>query len=145
MSLIRTQPSAVGAFEAQVFDMGKTYRTITTQAAAQRKAQADAKKEMDKMMDNLAKYVTETEKLYTSKIDWVQKKLDDRTNKLLTELGNISGGSRHTRKQKRRHHSKHIEVAAVIVINYDSQDNIFLIITYHYQKSIPWPVYRLAN
>lgn len=52
MSLIRTQPSAVGAFEAQVFDMGKTYRTITTQAAAQRKAQADAKKEMDKMMAN---------------------------------------------------------------------------------------------
>lgn len=54
MSLIRTQPSAVGAFEAQVFDMGKTYRTIMTQAAAQRKAQADAKKEADKTLAELA-------------------------------------------------------------------------------------------
>jgi hypothetical protein len=52
MSLIRPQASAVGAFEAQVFDMGKTYRTIMTQAAAQRKSQQDAKKEMDKMMAN---------------------------------------------------------------------------------------------
>lgn len=52
MSLIRPQASAVGAFEAQIFDMGKTYRTIMSQAAAQAKAQADAKKELDKMMAN---------------------------------------------------------------------------------------------
>lgn len=52
MSLIRTQPSAVGAFEAQVFDMNKMYRTVMTEAAAKRKQQADAKKEIDKMMAN---------------------------------------------------------------------------------------------
>jgi hypothetical protein len=52
MAEVRQIPSAVGAFEAQVFDMGKTYRTIMTQAAAQRKAQSDQKKELDKMMVN---------------------------------------------------------------------------------------------
>lgn len=52
MAEVRQIPSAVGAYEAQVFDMSKTYRTIMTQAAAQRKAQADAKKELDKMMAN---------------------------------------------------------------------------------------------
>ncbi len=58
------------------------------------------KEEMDKMMDNLAKYVTQTETLYTSKIDWVQKKLDDRTNKLLTDLGNTVIGGRRTRNRQ---------------------------------------------
>jgi hypothetical protein len=52
MAEVRQIPSAVGAFEAQVFDMGKTYRTIMTQEASRRKAQSDQKKELDKMMAN---------------------------------------------------------------------------------------------
>lgn len=52
MAEVRQIPSAVGAFEAQVFDMSKTYRTIMSQDSARRKAQADQKKEMDKMMAN---------------------------------------------------------------------------------------------
>jgi hypothetical protein len=50
--MVKPLPSAVGAFEAQVFDMSKTYKTIMTQDAARRKAQADQKKELDKMMAN---------------------------------------------------------------------------------------------
>lgn len=52
MAEVRQIPSAVGAFEAQVFDLSKTYRAIMSQASAQIKAQQDAKREMDKMMAN---------------------------------------------------------------------------------------------
>jgi hypothetical protein len=52
MAEVRQIPSAVGAFEAQIFDMGKTYQTVRSQAAAKAKAQSDQKKEMDKMMAN---------------------------------------------------------------------------------------------
>ncbi len=60
------------------------------------------KNDMDAMMDGLAKFVTETETLYTSKINWVQKKLDERTAKVLSELGNIAGGRRRTRGRRRK-------------------------------------------
>jgi hypothetical protein len=51
MSLIRTQPSAVGAFEAQVFDFNKTYKAIVDNAAAQRKKQSEAAKAIEKQVD----------------------------------------------------------------------------------------------
>jgi hypothetical protein len=54
MSLIRPQASAVGAFEAQIFDFNKTYNTIQQQEAARRKANADLKKEMDKSLLDLS-------------------------------------------------------------------------------------------
>ena len=53
MAEVRPIPSAVGAFEAQVFDMGKTYRTLTTMQAAQRKSQLEAKKQADKTLAEL--------------------------------------------------------------------------------------------
>jgi hypothetical protein len=52
MAEVRAIPSAVGAFEAQIFDTSKTYKAIITQEAAKRKAQSDQKKELDKMMAN---------------------------------------------------------------------------------------------
>jgi len=54
MSLIRPEPAAVGAYEAQVFDMSKTYRTIMSQEAQRRKVQAEAKKEADKAISELS-------------------------------------------------------------------------------------------
>jgi hypothetical protein len=52
MADIRPIPYSVGQYEAQVFDLSGMTRVMAQQAAAQRKAQADAKKEMDKMMAN---------------------------------------------------------------------------------------------
>jgi hypothetical protein len=51
MAEVRQIPSAVGAFEAQVFDMSKTYRTIMAQNAAAQKRQAQAQKDIEKQMD----------------------------------------------------------------------------------------------
>ena len=50
MAEVKQIPSAVGAYEAQIFDMSKTYNTIKSQAAAQAKAQQEAKKEADKAL-----------------------------------------------------------------------------------------------
>jgi hypothetical protein len=65
------------------------------------------KGDMDTMMDGLAKYVTETETLYTNKIDWVQKKLDARTAKVLAELGNNTTGGRRRKTRSKRIRRKH--------------------------------------
>lgn len=54
MAEVRQIPSAVGAYEAQIFDMSKTYNTIKSQAAAQAKAQQEAKKEADKAIAELS-------------------------------------------------------------------------------------------
>jgi hypothetical protein len=54
MAEVRQIPSAVGAFEAQIFDFNKTYNTIQQQEAARRKANADLKKEMDKSLLDLS-------------------------------------------------------------------------------------------
>jgi hypothetical protein len=54
MAEVRQIPSAVGAFEAQIFDMSKTYQTIRSQAAVQAKAQQEAKKEADKAIAELS-------------------------------------------------------------------------------------------
>lgn len=54
MAEVRQIPSAVGAFEAQVFDLSKTYRTIMTQEAQRRKVQADAKKEAEKTLSEMS-------------------------------------------------------------------------------------------
>lgn len=52
MSLIRPKRFDVGEYQAQVYDMSAVYRTVMQQAAVQQKQQADAKREMDKMMAN---------------------------------------------------------------------------------------------
>jgi hypothetical protein len=54
MSLIRPQASAVGAFEAQIFNFDKTYNTIMQQEAARRKANAELRKELDKSLADLS-------------------------------------------------------------------------------------------
>lgn len=50
--MVRALPSAVGAFEAQVFDTSKIYKTVMEQESARRKEQATQKAELDKMMAN---------------------------------------------------------------------------------------------
>ena len=50
MADIRPIPYSVGQYEAQVFDLSGLTRVMAQQAAAQRKAQADAKKEAEKSM-----------------------------------------------------------------------------------------------
>ena len=52
MAEVKSLPSAVGAFEAQIFDMSRTYQAVTSMMAAQRRQQAEAKKELDKMIAN---------------------------------------------------------------------------------------------
>ena len=54
MAEVKSLPSAVGAFEAQIFDMSRTYQAITSMMAAQRRQQAEAKKEADKTLTELA-------------------------------------------------------------------------------------------
>ena len=51
MAEVRQIPSAVGAFEAQVFDLSKTYRTIMSQDAANRKRQAQTQKDIEKQIE----------------------------------------------------------------------------------------------
>lgn len=54
MAEVRPIPSAVGAFEAQVFDLSKTYRTIMSQEAQRRKIQVEAKKEAEKAIADMS-------------------------------------------------------------------------------------------
>lgn len=54
MAEVRPIPSAVGAFEAQVFDLSSLTRQLSSQVAAQRKAQQEAKKEADKAIAELS-------------------------------------------------------------------------------------------
>ena len=51
MAEVRPIPSAVGAFEAQVIDFNKTYNAIVQNAAAIRKRQAQAQKDIEKQLD----------------------------------------------------------------------------------------------
>ena len=90
MSLIRTQPSAVGAFEAQVFDMSKTYKTIMTEAASQRKAQQEARKEAEKSMAeiNAAKSGARTQDL-----PYLNKKFNELTNFFSQNINNLKPGT----------------------------------------------------
>lgn len=51
MAEVRPIPSAVGAFEAQVFDFKKTYNAIVQNANAIRRRQIQAQKDIEKQMD----------------------------------------------------------------------------------------------
>lgn len=51
MAEVRQIPSAVGAFEAQIIDFNKTYNAIVQNAAAIRRQQAQAQKDIEKQMD----------------------------------------------------------------------------------------------
>jgi hypothetical protein len=90
MSLIRPQASAVGAFEAQVFDMSKTYQTIMSNAAAQRKAQQESRKEAEKSMAeiNAAKSGARTQDL-----PYLNKKYNEVTSFFSDNINNIKPGT----------------------------------------------------
>jgi hypothetical protein len=49
--MVKPLPSAVGAFEAQVFDFGKTYRTLVSNQANQARRQAQAQKDIEKQIE----------------------------------------------------------------------------------------------
>lgn len=54
MAEVRQIPSAVGAFEAQVFDLSSITRQMSSQLAQQKRAQQEARKEADKSLAEIA-------------------------------------------------------------------------------------------
>lgn len=90
MAEVRQIPSAVGAYEAQIFDMSKTYKTIMTQAAAQRKAQQEAKKEADKAIAELS---TARAGGRTQDLPYLNRLYNDVTNYYSQNSGRIQPGT----------------------------------------------------
>jgi hypothetical protein len=91
MAEVRPIPSAVGAFEAQVIDFNKTYNAIVQNAAAIRKRQAQAQKDIEKQMDVA---LADKRAIRPQDSDYVEEKRQEVYNYYFQNRDNIMAGGK---------------------------------------------------
>lgn len=91
MAEVRPIPSAVGAFEAQVIDFNKTYKAIVDNAAAIRKRQAQAQKDIEKQMDVA---LADKRAIRPQDSDYVEEKRQEVYNYYFQNRDNIMAGGK---------------------------------------------------
>lgn len=99
MAEVRPIPSAVGAFEAQVIDFNKTYNAIVQNAAAIRRQQAQAQKDIEKQLDLMMadKRTTRSQDDYI-----IRKARMDAQNFYYDNKANIDAGGSKLRELKQK-------------------------------------------
>lgn len=90
MAEVKQIPSAVGAFEAQVFNLTRTANVIQQQELYRRKLQADAKKEADKALSEMGTLMAKGRK---QDLPYLQKLYSDVTSYYSQNSGKLNPGT----------------------------------------------------